>query len=118
MATQRDNITQEVVQILKAKGKKITTNPLRDWWIDKRRTSEHLRLSLEGLSAFTKAKIPMYHVDIHGTKSSKILIKLQRNLSCPYYIRHSEIIFFNSTFDATMLTLMSGNIDQFTNQWE
>ena len=85
------------------------------WWFSTRRKdSGGLRLTEQGFEALQKAEIKSYEIkfDEPLVPTNKLIIWIDQNIDCPYYITSRKIIVFGEK-TAVQLVLFSGNIQKF-----
>lgn len=92
------------------------TNLYLIWWTTGK-NSDNLRLTPQGLEAFTEAKIDFYDYSLDGfidknfLRSSHFLIKLKK-ISCPFFIERNYIRIYDSKI-AMMINLYGSFYEYF-----
>lgn len=85
------------------------------WWYNTRRKEKGgLRLTEQGFEALQKADIKSYEIkfDEPLTPTNKLIVWIDQNIDCPYFITSRKIWVFGEK-TAVQLVLFSGNIQKF-----
>ena len=85
------------------------------WWVNPRTKEKGgLRLTEQGFDCFKKADIKNYEIkfDEPLVVTNELLIWIDQNLDCPFYITNKKIWVFGERM-AIQLVLFSGNIAKF-----
>lgn len=85
------------------------------WWVNPRTKSKGgLRLTEQGFSCFKQADIKYYEIKFDETIffNNELIIWIDQNLDCPFYITNKKIWVFGER-TAVQLVLFSGNIQKF-----
>lgn len=91
---------------------------LDNWWCGHGKNSPGLGLSIKGLHAFKAAKITLFKFKhaIPLQISSRLIIDMQRYMTCPYHINAHEIKIAGDT-ENMWLQMNGGDIEQFIKNW-
>lgn len=85
------------------------------WWYSTRtKTSGGLRLTEQGFKCTSGAGLKNYKIkfDEPISVTNKLIIWIDNNIDCPFYITNKEIYVFSENM-AVQLVLFSGNIQRF-----
>lgn len=85
------------------------------WWCSTRKKDNGgLRLTEQGFEALQKADIKCYEIKLEEIPkfTNELIIWLDQNLNCPYFITHKKIWVFGEK-TAVQLVLFSGNISKY-----
>lgn len=112
-AVDKNTITRKVLGLINQEyTKKEELYARKSWWINIR-TNGGLRLTEQGFNSFQLAQLENWSFELPKYLSSEILLKLDKHLSCPYYITFGTtnyIKIYDSRI-ATIIILYSNIID-------
>lgn len=113
---QKFEITKLVLEITGVSfDKKRIEKTIPIWWQNPRRKEKGgLRLTEQGFEALQKADIKSYEIkfDEPLIPTNKLIVWIDQNIDCPYYITSKKIWVFGEK-TAVQLVLFSGNIQKF-----
>jgi len=87
------------------------------WWVNSRKKAKGgLRLTEQGFTCFQNADIKSDKVKFDEPifYTNQLVIWIDNNINCPFYITDKEIYVFDEKM-AVQLVLFSGNIERFCN---
>lgn len=85
------------------------------WWVNPRKKDKGgLRLTQQGFECLTKADIKSYEIRVDDPVffTNQLVIWIDQNIDCPFYIEGKRIWVFSEKM-AVQLVLFSGNIAKF-----
>lgn len=90
---------------------------LREWFTDARASDTTMRLTKHGFEFLQAHKIPNYpiHIAENWAMTSKNLLRM-RVIGCPWYLHKKDIVLYGDR-EAGWLTMLSGDLDRFLQQW-